>query len=95
MSKIIYEGALQDPDENSMVLEPPAHYSTHYSCATYVSQFLGRLEPFCSYYISVQDGHFDRPDRQFISIQGRYEKMNVRNGLVICLLPRARAILVS
>ncbi|KAI8812528.1 hypothetical protein BJ742DRAFT_792726, partial [Cladochytrium replicatum] len=47
---------------------PPCHYGTHYSSAMIVCTWLMRLEPFTRYYVQLQGGHFDHPDRLFSSL---------------------------
>ena len=47
---------------------PKWHYGTHYSSAGIVSHFLMRMEPFTSYFLKLQSGRFDKPDRLFHSI---------------------------
>lgn len=48
---------------------PKFHYGSHYSTmAGVVLYFLVRMEPFTSLHITMQDGHFDIPDRLFGSI---------------------------
>uniref|UniRef100_A0A8D8UFC3 Neurobeachin n=1 Tax=Cacopsylla melanoneura TaxID=428564 RepID=A0A8D8UFC3_9HEMI len=46
----------------------PFHYGTHYSTAVYVLNWLVRVEPFTTMYLSLQDGKFDHPNRLFSSI---------------------------
>ena len=56
-------------DEAMQVLQgPPWHYGSHYSSMALVLWYLVRLEPFSSMHIHLQDGKFDRPDRQFRNI---------------------------
>jgi len=50
----------------------PFHFGTHYSCSAYVLQFLMRLEPFTNMGLQLQGGQFDRPDRLFSSISGKF-----------------------
>eukprot|EP00111_Clytia_hemisphaerica_P006851 TCONS_00019802-protein len=48
---------------------PAYYYGTHYSSAMIVASFLIRLEPFTQYFLRLQGGHFDLPDRLFHSIK--------------------------
>jgi hypothetical protein len=41
-------------------------YGSHYSSASVVLYFLVRLEPFTSYFLSMQGGKFDHPDRMYV-----------------------------
>ncbi|XP_057661633.1 neurobeachin isoform X4 [Diorhabda carinulata] len=47
---------------------PPFHYGTHYSTAAFVYNWLIRLEPFTTMFLSLQGGKFDYPNRLFSSI---------------------------
>jgi len=47
---------------------PKFFYGSHYSSSSVVLYFLVRLEPFTSYFLSLQGGKFDHPDRMFHSI---------------------------
>ena len=58
-----------DPEKKE---PPPYHYSTHYSCAAYVVDYLVRLEPFSRLAITLQGGKFDLADRVFKSIAGSW-----------------------
>ena len=59
---------------------PPRHYATHYSNSTLVIWWLLRLEPFTSLHVFVQDGRFDRPDRQFSSIAAAWKGSTENDG---------------
>eukprot|EP00002_Diphylleia_rotans_P018239 TRINITY_DN3536_c0_g1_i1.p1 TRINITY_DN3536_c0_g1~~TRINITY_DN3536_c0_g1_i1.p1 ORF type:complete len:2280 (-),score=409.51 TRINITY_DN3536_c0_g1_i1:41-6880(-) len=48
---------------------PPYMYSGHYSSTYSVVFFLLRVEPFTTYFLSLQDGRFDVPDRLFHSLE--------------------------
>lgn len=50
-------------------ITPPYHYGTHYSSAMIVASYLMRVEPFTQYFLRLQGGHFDLPDRMFHSIK--------------------------
>jgi WD40 repeat protein len=45
------------------------HYRIHYCSAMTVASYLIRMEPYTQYFIHLQDGHFDRADRAFNSIE--------------------------
>ncbi|XP_050512606.1 neurobeachin isoform X2 [Diabrotica virgifera virgifera] len=47
---------------------PPFHYGTHYSTAAFVFNWLIRVEPFTTMFLSLQGGKFDYPNRIFSSI---------------------------
>eukprot|EP00002_Diphylleia_rotans_P011722 TRINITY_DN2309_c0_g1_i1.p1 TRINITY_DN2309_c0_g1~~TRINITY_DN2309_c0_g1_i1.p1 ORF type:complete len:3326 (+),score=660.44 TRINITY_DN2309_c0_g1_i1:133-10110(+) len=47
----------------------PYHYGSHYSNVGSVLHFLLRLEPYTQYFVELQSGHFDLPDRMFYSIE--------------------------
>ncbi|CAF3825019.1 unnamed protein product [Rotaria sp. Silwood1] len=47
---------------------PPFHYGTHYSTAAFTLSWLIRLEPFTTFYLSLQEGKFDHANRLFHSI---------------------------
>lgn len=47
---------------------PPFHYGTHYSTAAFVYNWLIRMEPFTTMFLSLQGGKFDYPNRLFSSI---------------------------
>ncbi|EDQ92635.1 uncharacterized protein MONBRDRAFT_13989 [Monosiga brevicollis MX1] len=55
-------------DESLDADTPAFHYGTHYSSAAAVATFLVRLEPFAEFFLQMQGGHFDHPDRMFHSI---------------------------
>jgi hypothetical protein len=53
---------------------PPFMYGSHYSTMVgVVLHYLIRLQPFASLHISIQNGHFDVPDRLFSSIPRAWE----------------------
>ncbi|KRX36623.1 putative neurobeachin -like protein [Trichinella murrelli] len=47
---------------------PPFHYGTHYSTAAFTMNWLMRMEPFTSLFLSLQSGKFDHADRMFHSV---------------------------
>ncbi|CAH1159867.1 unnamed protein product [Phaedon cochleariae] len=47
---------------------PPFHYGTHYSTSAFVFNWLIRMEPFTTMFLSLQGGKFDYPNRLFSSI---------------------------
>ena len=58
---------------------PPFHYGTHYSCASYVLNYLIRLEPFSRLGLSIQGGHFDIADRLFHDIGASWISASQQN----------------
>ena len=58
----------------------PYYYGTHYSSAMIVSSFLVRLEPFTDYFLRLQGGHFDLPDRMFHSVKEAWLSASTRNN---------------
>lgn len=73
--------------ENEVMSPPPRHYATHYSNSTLVIWWLLRLEPFTSLHVFVQDGRFDRPDRQFSSIAAAWRGSTENDGDVKEVIP--------
>lgn len=59
-------------DSTEVVGGPPYHCGSCYSNAGFVIWYLIRLEPFTSCHIVLQDGKFDRPDRQFCSVASTF-----------------------
>uniref|UniRef100_UPI00358F9AE2 neurobeachin-like n=1 Tax=Myxine glutinosa TaxID=7769 RepID=UPI00358F9AE2 len=47
---------------------PAFHYGTHYSNANFTLSWLLRIEPFTTFFLNMQDGKFDHPDRAFSSV---------------------------
>ncbi|XP_074039370.1 A kinase anchor protein rugose isoform X1 [Leptinotarsa decemlineata] len=47
---------------------PPFHFGTHYSTSAFVFNWLIRLEPFTTMFLSLQGGKFDYPNRLFSSL---------------------------
>lgn len=47
---------------------PPFHYGTHYSTSAFTLNWLIRMEPFTTMFLSLQGGKFDHADRLFSSI---------------------------
>ncbi|KAJ8919585.1 hypothetical protein NQ315_002207 [Exocentrus adspersus] len=47
---------------------PPFHYGTHYSTSAFVFNWLIRMEPFTTMFLSLQGGKFDYPNRLFSSV---------------------------
>ena len=64
----MYEATVAD-EEGSIIHGFPRHYATHYSSPHTVIWFLLRMEPFTSLAVDLGGGMFDKPDRQFFSIQ--------------------------
>ena len=48
---------------------PPFHYGTHYSTGAFTLNWMLRVEPFTTMYLSMQNGKFDYPNRLFMSMQ--------------------------
>ena len=68
-------------DMDMMVLMGPASmYGTHYSNPGTVISYLMRMEPFMSYHVQLQDGRFDKPDRQILSIAKTFEGCTADNN---------------
>ena len=66
---------------------PPWHFGTHYSNPQAALWYLVRLEPFTSLHIYLQDGRFDRPDRQFDSIAAAWRGCTSNDADVKELIP--------
>ena len=47
---------------------PPFHYGTHYSTSAFTMNWLLRLEPYTTLFLSLQGGKFDYPNRLFTSM---------------------------
>eukprot|EP00731_Ephydatia_muelleri_P004875 Em0002g1051a len=58
---------------------PPYHYGTHYSSAMGVAGYMIRMEPFTQYFLKLQGGHFDLPDRLFHSIPDAWKSASQSN----------------
>ena len=52
---------------------PPFHYGTHYSTSAFVVNYLLRLEPFTTFFLALQGGKFDHPNRLFSSIKRAWD----------------------
>lgn len=74
-------------DHLGILCPPPRFFSTHYSNSANVLWYLIRLEPFTSLHIFLQDGKFDRPDRQFWSMKNTYNGCTTNDGDVKELIP--------
>ena len=77
----------QATEDLDLLAPPPRHYATHYSNSTLVIWWLLRLEPFTSLHVFVQDGRFDRPDRQFHSVASAWRGSTESDGDVTELVP--------
>lgn len=77
----------QSTEDLDLLAPPPRHYATHYSNSTLVIWWLLRLEPFTSLHVFVQDGRFDRPDRQFHSVASAWRGSTESDGDVKELIP--------
>eukprot|EP01029_Cantina_marsupialis_P019364 TRINITY_DN449_c0_g1_i3.p1 TRINITY_DN449_c0_g1~~TRINITY_DN449_c0_g1_i3.p1 ORF type:complete len:3311 (-),score=1067.06 TRINITY_DN449_c0_g1_i3:2337-12269(-) len=89
MQQFLKENPGPDDDEETAVLihGPPFHFGTHYSNPQAVIWYLIRMEPFTSYHVYLQDGRFDKPDRQFHSIAAAYRGCLVNDADVKELTP--------
>lgn len=88
MMSSMYESGERDPlDPLQLLSPPPRFFSTFYSNSSYVIWYLLRIEPFTSYHIFLQDGRFDRPDRQFHSIKSAYMGSTTNDGDCKELIP--------
>ena len=74
-TKDMYEAAKANGSQlDGIVLNGfPRHYATHYSSPHSVIWYLSRVEPFASLAIELHDGSFDKPDRQFLSVEKCWE----------------------
>lgn len=88
MMKNLYETSEKEETDPLQLLSPPPRYfSTFYSNSSYVIWYLLRIEPFTSYHVFLQDGRFDRPDRQFYSILSAYQGSTTNDGDCKELIP--------
>ena len=84
----MYVDTPPDPcDPLHLLTMPPRHYATFYSNSAMVLWYLVRIEPFTSYHISLQDGRFDRPDRQFHSMGEAFRGATTNDGDCKELIP--------
>lgn len=74
-------------DDLGIMTPPPRHYATHYSNPSSVLWYLVRLEPFTTGHIYLQDGSFDRTDRQFFSVKQAYISATTNDTDVKELIP--------
>ena len=88
MMNQLYQSTEKDEmDPLELLNPPPRFFSTCYSNSSYVIWYLLRMEPFTSYHIFLQDGRFDRPDRQFHSIKSAYQGSTTNDGDCKELIP--------
>lgn len=88
ISAEMYDSVLAGADENMQMFQgPPWHFGSNYSNAGFVAWYLLRVEPFTTYHLILQDGKFDRPDRQFHSIAGAYHSCTTSSSDVKELTP--------
>lgn len=52
--------------------QKPYHYGSHYSNVGVVLHYLLRVEPFASFFLQFQGGHFDVADRLFDSVESSW-----------------------
>eukprot|EP01102_Stenamoeba_stenopodia_P022386 TRINITY_DN9301_c0_g1_i1.p1 TRINITY_DN9301_c0_g1~~TRINITY_DN9301_c0_g1_i1.p1 ORF type:complete len:930 (+),score=218.14 TRINITY_DN9301_c0_g1_i1:2-2791(+) len=73
--------AFEDP------LIPKFHYGSHYSNIGIVLYFLLRMEPFTTYNLELQEGHFDHTDRLFASIADTFNNCLINSADFKELIP--------
>ncbi|KAL6080676.1 WD repeat and FYVE domain-containing protein 3 [Balamuthia mandrillaris] len=66
---------------------PKFLYGSHYSSAAVVLFFLVRVEPFTSYFLALQGGKFDHPDRMFHTITDTWKNCLTNPSDVKELIP--------
>lgn len=77
LMKSDYEDMKDIPDS---CVEPPFMYGSHYSTTGIVVNYLLRIEPFTTYALILQNGHFDHPDRLFHSIKEQWDNLLVNSA---------------
>lgn len=87
MKENYQQRAGETEDRLGILCPPPRFFSTHYSNSANVLWYLIRLEPYTSLHIFLQDGKFDRPDRQFWSLRNTYSGCTTNDGDVKELIP--------
>ena len=88
MTKENFNSTPPNPDDPiGLTRFPPRFYSIHYSNSASVLWYLIRLEPYTSLHIFLQDGKFDRPDRQFWSMKNTFSGVTTNDGDVKELIP--------
>ncbi|EMS16483.1 Beige/BEACH domain containing protein [Entamoeba histolytica HM-3:IMSS] len=65
----------------------PYYYTTFYSACDYVLFFLIRCEPYTTMFIKMNNGHFDRPERMFYSIEHSWKTCMSSTQCNIELIP--------
>ena len=66
---------------------PKFHYGSHYSNVGIVLYYLLRMEPFTSYFLTLQDGKFDHITRMFMSIIDTWDNVLTNPSDVKELIP--------
>ena len=66
---------------------PNFHYGSHYSNSGFTLFYLVRMEPFTTYFLQLQGGHFDHPDRMFDSIEKCWKNVLISSSDVKELIP--------
>ncbi|KAJ8028510.1 Neurobeachin [Holothuria leucospilota] len=66
---------------------PPFHYGTHYSTLGFTLAWLLRLEPYTTYFLSLQEGKFDHASRTFHSIASSWKNCQRDTADVKELIP--------
>ncbi|KAM3874724.1 neurobeachin-like [Diretmus argenteus] len=66
---------------------PSYHYSSHYSTAASTLQWLIRIEPFTTFFLSTNNNRFDHPDRSFSAVAGSWRNCQRDTSDVKELIP--------
>lgn len=66
---------------------PKFHYGSHYSNIGIVLYYLLRMEPFTSYFLTMQGGKFDHPSRMFMSLRDTWNNCMTNPSDVKELIP--------
>ncbi|XP_056139754.1 neurobeachin isoform X3 [Lampris incognitus] len=66
---------------------PPCHYNSHYSTAASTLHWLVRIEPFTTFFLSVNSDKFDHPDRTFSDIARSWRNCQRDTSVVKELIP--------
>uniref|UniRef100_T1J4P0 BEACH domain-containing protein n=1 Tax=Strigamia maritima TaxID=126957 RepID=T1J4P0_STRMM len=66
---------------------PPFHYGTHYSTAAFTLNWMVRLEPYTTQFLSLQGGKFDHADRMFSAVSQAWKNCQRDTSDVKELIP--------
>lgn len=66
---------------------PPFHYGTHYSTSAFTLNWLVRIEPFTTMFLSLQGGKFDHANRMFSSVSQAWKNCQRDTSDVKELIP--------